>query len=79
MIVMMNTLLQGALMLLALVAMVLLLAGMHSLFGRGHGVMDDRSADDLRKQMSSHEERVMSDKNVFHSFLAREGRPDDDR
>ncbi len=70
----MTTLLQGALMIVALIAMVLLLGGMHSLFGHGDDTMDDRSADDLRRQMSRREESVMSDKNVFHTFLAREPR-----
>lgn len=74
MILAINTILQGVLMIVALVAMVLLLGGMHSVLLRSDDTMNDRAADDLKLQIQKEEDAIMSDKNLFHGFLARENR-----
>lgn len=64
----MNTMLAGALLTVALVLMVLLLAGMHSML-RHTADMDDRMARQLRRDLERHDNGGISPSNSFAPFL----------
>lgn len=66
----MNTMLSGALLTVALVLMVLLLAGMHSML-RHPSDMDDRMARRLRRDLARHDNGGISPSNSFAPFLSR--------